>query len=63
MTLSRRMFLKLSTVATVAGVTLGVHTGDGQAEPLVVAQAARPTPIGFNPTDPALKFRPRDRRR
>lgn len=56
MPLSRRTFLKLSTAATVAGATLGVHPGAGPAEPLVVAQAARPTPIGFNPTDPALRF-------
>ncbi len=56
MELSRRTFLKLSTTAAAAGTTLAGQVGDGQAVPPLVAQAGSPTPMGFNPADPALKF-------
>src|SRR5262249_9776525 len=52
MELSRRDFL-LST--TAAGAAIGASS-PAQARPIVVAQAAGPTPRGFTPRDPALKY-------
>ena len=56
MELSRRTFLKLSTTAAAAGTALAGQVGDGQTAPVLVAQAGSPTPVGFNPADPALTF-------
>jgi dihydroorotase len=60
MDLSRRGFIKLSAGAAAAGGALG---GAGEADavaragaPVMVAQAGQPTPLGFNPADPALKY-------
>lgn len=57
MELSRRNFIKLSTTATAAAAGAAL-TGPAGAEaaPTMVAQAMGPTPHGFNPSDPALKF-------
>ncbi len=56
MDLSRRNFIKLSTSAAVAGTALASQSGDAQAAPVLVAQAGKPAPTGFNPADPTLKF-------
>jgi dihydroorotase len=54
MDLSRRSFIKVSTTAA-AGAALSA-TGGAEAAPLAIAQAAGPRPVGFNPSDPALKY-------
>ena len=54
MGVSRRDFIELSTSAAVAGGTLGAHAGE--ATPMVVAQAGQPSPMGFDPADPSLKY-------
>jgi dihydroorotase len=52
MGVSRRDFIKLSTSAAVAGGALGA----GEATPALVAQAGQPSPMGFDPADPSLKY-------
>jgi dihydroorotase len=54
MGVSRRDFIKLSTSAAVAGGALGA--GAGEAAPMLVAQTGQPSPIGFDPADPSLKY-------
>jgi dihydroorotase len=54
MGVSRRDFIKLSTSAAVAGGALGA--GAGEATPMLVAQAGQPSPMGFDPADPSLKY-------
>lgn len=56
MELSRRSFIKLSTAAAAGGPMLAAQTGSTEAAPVMVAQAGKPTPMGFNPADPSLKF-------
>ncbi len=57
MEVSRRTFLKLSTTAAAAGAGLAGPAGEAPAAPpTLLAQASAPTPSGFNPADPALKF-------
>jgi dihydroorotase len=55
MDLSRRGFLRVSTTGAAAGVVLTDHV-TAHASPVVVAQAPAPSPSGFTPSDPALKF-------
>jgi dihydroorotase len=55
MDLSRRSFIRVSTTVAAAGAALTV-VGSGDAAPAMVAQAAGPIPIGFDPSDPALKY-------
>ena len=54
MDVSRRSFIRLSTGAAVAGGALGA--GPAEAAPVMLAQAGAPSPTGFNPADPALKY-------
>jgi dihydroorotase len=54
MDVSRRNFIKVSTSAVVAGGALGVQAGE--AAPVMLAQAGAPSPRGFDPADPALKY-------
>ena len=54
MDVSRRSFIKLSTSAAVAGGALGTSAAD--AGPVMLAQVGPPSPTGFNPADPALKY-------
>jgi dihydroorotase len=56
MDVSRRNFIKLSTSAAVAVPALAAQGGETLAAPTLMAQAGKPTPTGFNPADPALKF-------
>jgi dihydroorotase len=54
MDVSRRNFIRLSTSAAVAGGALGGHAGE--AAPVMLAQAGQPSPTGFDPADPGLKY-------
>ena len=61
MDLSRRGFIKLSAGAAAAGGALAGAAGDAPAAaragaPVMLAQAGRPGPLGFDPADPALKY-------
>ena len=56
MDVSRRNFLKLSTAAAAGGAVLAGQANAPEAGPVVVAQAGSPTPLGFDPADPSLKF-------
>jgi len=56
MGVSRRDFIKLSTSAAVAGGALGGGAGSGAATPMLVAQVGQPSPMGFDPADPSLKY-------
>ncbi|HEV8439114.1 MAG TPA: amidohydrolase/deacetylase family metallohydrolase [Methylomirabilota bacterium] len=55
MDVSRRDFIKLSS-SMAAGGALGARAGEASAAPVMVAQGAPPTPRGFDPGDPALKY-------
>ena len=54
MDVSRRDLIKLGTTAA-AGSLLVAQAAQAQA-PMSATPMAQPTPIGFNPADPALKF-------
>ena len=54
MDVSRRDLIKLGTTAA-AGSLLTAQAAQAQA-PIGATPLAQPTPIGFNPADPALKF-------
>lgn len=54
MDVSRRDLIKLGTTAAAGGL-LAAQAAQAQA-PMKVMSLAQPTPIGFNPADPALKF-------
>jgi dihydroorotase len=54
MDVSRRDLIKLGTTAAAGGL-LAAHAAQAQA-PAAGAQSMQPTPVGFNPSDPALKF-------
>ena len=54
MDVSRRDLIKLGTTAAAGGL-LAAQAAQAQA-PARVTPLAQPTPIGFNPADPALKF-------
>src|SRR5262245_18881531 len=56
MDLSRRGFIKLSTAAAAGRPMLAAQASGAPAAPLLVAQAGRPAPAGFDPADPSLKF-------
>jgi hypothetical protein len=56
MKLSRRIFIKLSTTAAAGGGALTGPATDASAASVMVAQAMSPTPSGFNPADPSLKY-------
>src|SRR5213596_3314449 len=53
MDLSRRSFIKLSTTAAGAVVA---SQGEAAPPPTQLVQAVSPSPRGFNPADPALKY-------
>ena len=57
MDVSRRDLIKLGTTATAAaaGGLLAAQTAQAQA-PASGGPSMQPAPLGFNPTDPALKF-------
>ena len=55
MDVSRRNFI-VSTSAAAAGATLTAQQSAQAASPVLVAQAGAPTPHGFDPKDPALKY-------
>jgi len=55
MDVSRRDFIRLGTSAAVAGTAVA-QAGEAPAAPVLLAQSSQPTPMGFNPADPALKF-------
>jgi len=54
MDVSRRDLIKLGTTAAAASGLLAAQTAQAQAPAGGVMRA--PTPIGFNPADPVLKF-------
>lgn len=54
MDVSRRDLIKLGTTAAAGGL-LAAQAAQAQA-PMRATPMAQPTPIGFNPADPALKF-------
>lgn len=54
MDVSRRDLIKLGTTAAAGGL-LTAQAAQAQA-PMRATPVAQPTPIGFNPADPALKF-------
>jgi dihydroorotase len=54
MDVSRRDLIKLGTTAAAGGL-LTAQAAQAQA-PMRATPIAQPTPIGFNPADPALKF-------
>jgi dihydroorotase len=54
MDVSRRDLIKLGTTAAAGGL-LAAQSAQAQA-PAGGAQMMQPTPLGFNPADPALKF-------
>jgi dihydroorotase len=55
MDLSRREFIRSTSAAAAAGVTAAA-SAEAQATGPLVAQAAGPSPRGFDPADPALKY-------
>src|SRR5207302_6353899 len=57
MEVSRRNFI-VSTSAAAAGATIAAQASgvDAKPSPLWLAQASAPSPHGFDPKDPALKY-------
>src|SRR5437867_3555470 len=55
MDVSRRDLIKLGTTAAAAGGLLSAQATQAQS-PTSGTPLAQPTPVGFNPADPALKF-------
>ena len=56
MDLSRRGFIKVSTTAAATGAAVAGADAAAAATSVMLAQAAGPKPVGFNPADPALKY-------
>jgi dihydroorotase len=55
MELSRRAFIRSTTTVAAAGAAMA-GLADAQPVPIQVAQVTGPTPRGFDPADPALKY-------